>query len=584
MNLFNFIKNNVSILEVVNEYATLKKAGLYFKGICPFHHEKTPSFTVSPHRNIFYCFGCHSGGDVIAFIEKAEKCSAFEAAQFLAERFQLEIPEHLKNYHEQPEVKQDEKKRYHELLKLISNWTHEKLIKSPAVLRYLTDRGIHLETIKKCTIGYFPGGLASIKSLIERINKEHFLVDDLLKAHIIAQGKSVLYSPFEDRILFPIKDHLGRHCGFGGRVFKKDDDRSKYYNSRENEYFVKGTLLFGLDLAKPSIQEKSAAFLVEGYTDCLAMIQHGYQNTIATLGTACTFEHLKTLSRYAQEIFVLYDADKAGKDAVLRLTELCWQTDLELKIIELPSNEDPASFLAQGKDLKPLIANAQDIFTIFIESTAQNFMHQGLQEKVATIRSLLGVINSIGDNLKQEILLGKAAKSFDMPLSSLKRELAALKNRKNPENKAHQKVIDQEQRSTPTLLLKEIPLLEKKLFSVIINNVQMLLSEDQEYLQEYLSQPLQRLLKKLLKIKGDTPQVDFAHFFEALQDEEKLLVSHLILECQEYEGSENFEYLLSEFQKKTWKSFVADTKIKLDHAQQQNNQKAVQDLVQNFQI
>lgn len=588
MNLFNFVKNNLSILQVVNEYATLKKAGLYFKGVCPFHHEKTPSFTVSPHKDIFYCFGCHSGGDVIAFIEKVEKCSPLEAAFFLAERYQLDIPENLMHKTKQESDTQiDKKKRYHKLLKLVADWAHERLIKSPAVLRYLKERNIQNETIKKYTIGYFPSGLTTIKSLIDNIKKEYFLVDDLLTAHIIAQGKSVFYSSFEDRILFPIKDHLGRYCGFGGRIFKKNDERSKYYNSRENEYFAKGALLFGFDAAKPIIQEKGTVFMVEGYTDCLAMMQHGFENTVATLGTACTSEHLKVLSRYTKQLYVVYDADKAGKQAVLRLTELCWQTNLELKIIELPAGEDPASFLSNGQQLTPLIEQARDIFTIFIEASAEGFLQKGLQEKVTTIRALLGIIKNIPDVLMQEILLSRASKSFEIPLSTLKRELKKLQNPFGDQIKeanSGQGSFNQNERPIQAnIVLKTIPLLEKKLFSVIINNVQLLHLEDQEYLHEYLSEPLQPLLEKVLRTKGDTPQLDFTQFFDTLDNEEKRLISHLILECQEYEGPENFDYLLSEFQKKTWKTFVANTKIKLEHAQQLGDQKVIKDLLHNFQ-
>jgi len=584
MNLFNFIKQNISILDVVSEYATLKKAGLYLKGICPFHHEKTPSFTVSPHKDIYYCFGCHSGGDVIAFIEKAEKCSPFEAAEFLIDRFQLDVPDEIKKFaHQQAETSGDEKKRYHELIKLVAEWANKNLLKSPAVMRYVKDRLITEKSIDTFCIGYFPGGLNSIKSLTEDVRTSNFLVDDLLNAHIIAQGKSVFYSPFEDRVLFPIKDHLGRYCGFGGRIFKKDDDRSKYYNSRENSNFAKGSLLFGLDLAKPSIQKYGIAFLVEGYTDCLAMIQNGFSNTVATLGTACTSEHLKILSRYAQQLYVLYDADNAGKNAALRLTELCWQTGLELKVIELPSGEDPASFLAKQQNLNPLIESAQDIFTIFIESHAEKFLNLGLQEKVATIRSLLTVISSISDSLKQEILLGKAAQSFAIPLASLKRELHKLKNNKPEQSPLAAKVASNQEAPLQEKTLAAIPLLEKKLFSVIINNVQLLIPDDQEYLQEYLSEPLQKLLKKLIKAKEDTSQIDFTQFFDTLDHEEKQLASNLILECQEYEGSENFEYLLSEFQKKTWKSFVADTTLKLKQAQQSGNTDTVKSLLLSFQ-
>ena len=172
-----------------------------------------------------------------------------------------------------------------------------------------------------------------------------------MTAGILSESKNALYSPFEDRIMFPITDNLGRFCGFGGRTFMPQDERPKYYNSKENNFFTKGSLIFGLNVAKRDIQHKEIVFVVEGYMDCIAMAQHGYTNTVATLGTACTLEHLKQLSRYASYVYVLYDGDAAGQSAILRLTELCWNVNMDLKVIRLPRQEDPASFLAKGKAL-----------------------------------------------------------------------------------------------------------------------------------------------------------------------------------------------------------------------------------------
>lgn len=586
MNLFSYIKNQISILEVVGQYVTLKKAGLYFKGVCPFHHEKTASFTVSPHKEIFYCFGCHTGGDAIAFIEKAEKCSPLEAAHHLVEQYQIDVPESLKEQTKKEAGTQDERKRYHELCQFAVDWFHEKLIKSPAVLRYLKQRSIEQEVIDSFSIGYFPGSLQAVKLFVHEAKRRNFLVSDLIGANLVTEGKTVLYSPFEERIIFPIKDHLGRPCGFGGRVYKKNDERAKYYNSRENPYFTKGSLLFGLDKAKKSIQQEGSVFLVEGYTDCLAMVEHGFSHTVATLGTACTLEHLHLLGRYTQTLFILYDGDQAGQKAMLRLTELCWQVDLELKIIELPAGDDPASFLNNGNDLKALIDQAQDIFLFLLASSAKNFFQKGLSEKVAIVRALLAKINSLTDPLKKEMLLQRAAKTFDIPFESLKSELnrSAKKQIKSPKPPLESASDKKEIESTaPHELLKEIPILEKKLFSVIINNVHMVQLEDEEYLLLYLSQPLQILFKKLREIKGDATQLDFVQFFDTANKKEKLLMSQLVLECHEYEGPENFEYLFEQFQKKNWKTFITDTKIKLGRAKQIGDQQEMHHILNNFQ-
>ena len=306
MNLFSYIKSQLSILDVISHYAKLKKAGSYWKGPCPFHHEKTGSFTVSPHKEIFYCFGCHVGGDVISFIAKVEQCTQLEAAQHLLEQHQLKLPENLSS--ELSKTSPDEKKRYFFICQTVANWCHENLKKNISVQSYLKKRNFDKKVIVDFTLGYFPGGLASIQSFINHMHKKNILLQELFDANIIIKGQKINYSPYENRIIFPIKDHLGRFCGFGGRVFKENDERAKYYNSRENSFFNKGSLLFGFNKAKKYIQKEEKAFLVEGYTDCIAMVQHGYTNTVATLGTSCTKEHLKSIARHANYVYVLSTA------------------------------------------------------------------------------------------------------------------------------------------------------------------------------------------------------------------------------------------------------------------------------------
>ncbi len=541
MNLFTFIKNHLSIINVISEYATLKKAGLYWKGVCPFHHEKTASFTVSPHKEIFYCFGCHVGGDVIAFIAQVEQCSPLQAVYYLAERYNLELPEDLKNSTKEDfNGQMNHRKRYWTLCNYVAQWCHKQLLKNPTILSYLKQRNINDEIIKKFQLGYFPLGLDAIQDLIKYAQQHTILSQDLLEANIIVEGKKVLYSPLADRIMFPIKDHLGRLCGFGGRVYTPQDERPKYYNCKENSYFSKGSLLFGFDLAKKQIQETGHVFLVEGYIDCLAMVQHGFINTVATLGTACTIEQLKILARYAQELYVTYDGDEAGKKAMLRLTELCWQVNLDLRIVQLPPKEDPDSFLKKGGNVQQLIDQAQDIFVFFIENLGKGFLHKNLNEKMSTIRSLLEVVVKVDDPLKKDILLQRAAAAFDVPLASLTKELsknAFLKQNYEQNKQIHEKT-GENSASSPisNKILQEMTILEKKLFSVIIININVVKKEDEEYLLEYLSPPLRDLLKKLTMIKEAGKPVNFIDFFDELQENEKLLISHLILECQEYEG------------------------------------------------
>lgn len=578
MNLFNFVKSQVSILDVVNQYATLKKAGLYWKGTCPFHGEKTASFTVSPHREIYYCFGCHSGGDVVSFMAKVENCSPIEAAKLLIDRYQLTPPANLSTELNSTAHNED-RKEYYELCKLVAGWCHDNLLRSPALMSYVQQRGFTKATVSHFTIGYFPGGLPAIKALLAYAQKQQFLPTDLVDAHIVSEGKTVLYSPFEERVIFPIKDHLGRFCGFGGRVYKNGDERAKYYNSKENEFFAKGSLVFGLDLAKKQIQNTGHAFLVEGYTDCMAMVQYGYSNTVATLGTACTLEHLKQLSRYCQQLYVVYDADKAGQQAMLRLTELCWQVSLDLKVILLPAKEDPASFLTKGNDLAPLVKNAKDIFVFFIDSLGADFSSKHLSEKISLIRKLVGTINSIDDPLARDILMQKASKTLDIPLETMKNEVGrSFEPRKKQEENSglEPEALVQEQGAQSSGKL------EKTVFCAIMNNIELFNNSNEKYLIEYLPNPLRDILKKLKMIKEEAPNMNFVAFFDKLSDTEKNYVSKLLFEHEEEILPETFEQLIMQLHKKNWKVIVHSIKTKIAQAKSDGDTAGMAQIMQDF--
>jgi DNA primase len=564
MNLFTFIKARTSILDVISEYVTLKRAGGYHKGTCPFHHEKTASFTVSPDKEIFYCFGCHISGDAISFIAKIENCSQKDAAKLLAEKYNIELPHNIS--FELSEKHTEEKNHYFAICKAVALWCHEQLLKNQSSQAYFQKRGFGHDSFDYFTLGYFPSGNANINDLLYAMKKQSILPRDLIDAHILAEGRTTLYSPFEERLIFPIKDLLGRYCGFGGRIFKDHDTRPKYYNSRENEFFIKGSLLFNLDKAKKSIQETGKIFLVEGYTDCMAMTQQGIPNTVATLGTACTIEHLKQLARYAEHIYIVYDGDSAGKQAVLRLTELCWQVNLELKVIVLPNGDDPASFFSKNENMQILINNAQDIFFFFIDTLGQNFINKPLNQKIQTTRSFLEVIGAITDPLKKDILLQKAAKTFDIPFESLKEEL----------EKPH-KVASNASPSENALSLQDnqvgdpVPLLEKRIFCAIMNNMELLHGDMRLRLIKYLPSPLKDILTKLKEAIEKSKKVTFGLFFDTLNEYEKQYISKLLLENNEIVDNAAFDKLLEQLQKKQWKLIVRDIKLQLARAKQEGN-------------
>lgn len=558
MSIFQEIKSKLSILDVVNEYATVRKAGIYWKGQCPFHHERTASFTVSPHREIFYCFGCHAGGDVIAFIAQIERCSQLQAAKHLIERYNLplsveQIPRAAL------EEKVEYKERYFAACASIAHWCREQLTKNKDAQLYITERGIAIPSIDRFMLGYFPAGIAALKNLITHMQRDGFLAQELYEMHILMEGSS-LYSPFEDRIILPIRDQVGRFCGFGARIFRLHDTRAKYYNSHDQEFFNKGSLLFGFDLAKKTIQKLDAVLLVEGYLDCIAMVQAGFENTIATLGTSCTVEHLKIIGRFANNLTVVYDSDAAGQQAIMRLAALCWQTDLNITIITLPAQEDPASFLQKGGDFALLASKQLDIFDFYRQRLGAGFNEQNTQEKISIIREFIEALVPITDPLKREMAMQKAAATFNVSFALL---AAQLKTQRFAAQKRTQIAVEPDK-----IIVPVFSQLEKMLFCAILNNHDTN-QEDSKFLQASLSSQLQHFLHLFDRYKAEHGTQAFSLFFDALTAPEKSFISGLLVEVEQM-APVSFDELIDQYLKKQWKMMINNVKIKLASHHDQN--------------
>ena len=592
MNLFTYIKEHNSIVTVAQEYVTIKKAGIYYKGPCPFHQEKDASFTISPHKEIFYCFGCHATGDVISFIAQIEGCNQLEAAKLLIDKYGIDVPPELLHEHKTSFVSADEKNRYFSLCNLVAQWCAQQLKTSSNAQPYVTARNIKSSVIKTFTMGFFPSGLRALKNLQQYIQKQGFLVKDLIDAHIIIEGKHGIYSPYEDRIIFPISDHLGRFCGFGGRIFKKGDERAKYYNSRENLHFNKGTILFGLHQAKKAIQKKEYAFLVEGYTDCLAMVQHGYTNTIATLGTACSHEHLKQLSHYADYLYVLFDGDRAGLQAMLRLTQLCWNANIDIRVIVLPQGEDPASFLGAENTLDQHIQQAQDVFSFFIKNSGIQYKNQSLKKRLLIVQEIIKIITSINDPLKQTLLLQDAAYNLNLPFETLKKECLrtqykthnknehkqALSNQLSPKQDHPEQDNPEQTRSEKVLRNIDIPAGEKKIVALILQYPEIIDREEYPIIVNTLSEPLRAILHHLKKL---VPR-SLNKLLETLNENEKALTHNILISHDNIQKGD-LDREINQFIKYRWKIITQIAKEQIKQAQQVNNTKQVIQLLSQLQ-
>jgi len=553
--IFNHIKQQVSILDVVQEYVSLKQSGSYWKGYSPFRSERIPSFTVSPEKGIFYCFSTNIGGDVIHFISQMENCSQYEAAQHLMDRYQLHPPDDLE------QTQHDDKKTYHLACSVFATWCHKQLLSSHQAHTYVSQRGFHDDVITRFQVGYCPARSTLMKRFLPFAKQQGISQDDLINAQILKQGTYGIYSPFEERIMFPIANHLGHICGFGGRTWKANDQRAKYYNSQDHPYFHKGKLVYNLDQAKHHIHN-GYMYLVEGYTDCLAMAAAGYYNTVATLGTACGKDHLTLIARYARNVCILYDGDTAGQNALLRLTKLCWDVDLELSVIPLHEGEDPAILMMQNQ-LDDKLQSSYDIFQYYIARMGSSFLQKPLQERIQSARDVFQTIAKLQDPLKKDLLLQQAAQTFDIPFERLYKDIMSS----SPQQRTHH-----DRTRKPSYLTEKCII-----YAAMMHDLE-LSDEDISMIQYYLPQAVQNIFRTIIAYKKEHNTFNFNDFFAILHNEEQRIISKITAECESYTHTIEPDNLLQQFYKKKWKEVVNRVKSHAHDQQQPEYTQAIEDL------
>ena len=402
------IRQAADIVEVIAETVLLKKSGKNFSGLCPFHAEKTPSFTVSPDKQIFHCFGCGAGGSVFSFIMKRDGIGFADAVRHLAARSGVEIPERSVS----PRAKRQlsEQAALMEVNRLAADYFRQTIRQQPAgqaAMDYLTRRGVTHETIEKFELGYASKGWDHLLGHITRKKVSPALLE---KAGLVIPRRdgTGFYDRFRDRIIFPIHDENARVVGFGGRVL--DSSTPKYLNSPETLVYTKRRVLYGLNHAKDSCRTSGSVFIVEGYLDLIALHQHGVTNAVATLGTALTPEQIRLLRRYAGRMVLVYDSDEAGIRSARRCIDLFWKEHVDFRrgdvfceeradthILVLPEGNDPDSFLmAHGVDaFRRLAQSAPGVITFVMEQAVQRhgLSTEGRIRIVSELQSYLAAIN-----------------------------------------------------------------------------------------------------------------------------------------------------------------------------------------------
>ncbi len=449
------IRNSVSIVDVISEYVQLRKRGKNFIGLCPFHSEKTPSFTVTEEKQIFHCFGCHAGGNVYKFLMDYKKISFIEAVQEIAQQQGIEISYDDEGSNE----KQSEQEVLYDINTEAARYFSNNLLNDAEgefARSYFQKRNLKVQTMRAFGLGYAHNGW---ENLVNFLKEKNIDLEKALQLGLIGRNNDGrVYDKLAGRIIFPIFSPNGRVVAFAGRKLREDDSGGKYINSPESLVYVKGRILYGLSHAKDDIRKLDKAIIVEGYMDLISLYQAGVKNVVAVSGTALTDDQAQLLSRYTKNVVLLFDADAAGIKASMRSIEILLKRDFDVKISTLPKGEDPDSYVTKfGKDaFDEIIKRAEN----FLEYQTAYYETEGMFDdptKMAeAIRELVKPIALVDDELKRNILMRTIARKFNLREKLLEAELdKALDFQKKQNRIQAQRIFKKEEAQQESLIPSE---------------------------------------------------------------------------------------------------------------------------------
>ena len=435
------------IEDVVGQYVSLKRSGSNMFGLCPFHGEKTASFSVAPDKGIYYCFGCHKGGGAINFMMEVEGLSYPDAVRKLAERVGMEVPED-----EQYQSRYRQQERLWALMKEAARYFHSQLYAPVGAegLAYAQKRGMPKSTLTKFGIGFAPN---TWNGLCDAMRAKGYTDQELRDAGLVSEKNGRIYDRFRNRLMFPIIDTRGNIIGFGGRVM--DDSTPKYLNSPETLIFNKRKNLFGLNLAKKS--KLGYLILVEGYMDAIALHQYGFDCAVASLGTSLTEEHATLLSRYTEQIYLIYDADEAGQRAAQRAIPMLERAGLRIKVLKVRDAKDPDEFLKKfGADkFKLLLEESSNRVEYQLNVIRSKYDIREDDQKIRYVHEAAELISTLGSSVQREVYGGRVAESAGISLDAMKlevnkafkRRMAIERKKKEREDLAPAKALQPKERS-----------------------------------------------------------------------------------------------------------------------------------------
>ena len=445
------IVSAVRIEEVIGDYINLRRRGVNLLGLCPFHNEKTPSFTVSPAKGIYKCFGCGKAGNAVGFIMEHERLTYPEALRYLAKKYHIEIEEEEQTPEQIQEI--SEKESLFNLNEFARRYFSSVLFdteEGKAVgLAYFREREIREDIIKKFQLGFSPD---QWNAFSEHAITEGYKKDMLLKTGLALEKDGRLYDRFHSRVIFPIHSASGRTIGFGGRILTSDKNRPKYVNSPESELYNKSKTLYGIYFARNEIARKDNCYLVEGYTDVISLHQAGIENVVASSGTSLTTDQVRMIQRYTSNITILYDGDPAGIKASFRGIDMVLEQGMNVRIVLFPDNEDPDSFARKNHPAeteKFITGNAVNFISFKTRLLLDETKNDPIK-KAGLIKDIVASISLIPDAITRTLFIRECADMMTVPEQVLVNELNKI--RRNRLNKELRDQVDTGEISLPEVI------------------------------------------------------------------------------------------------------------------------------------
>lgn len=418
--IINEVRQSNDIVDVISQYVHLKRSGRNFFGLCPFHNEKSPSFSVSPDKQIFHCFGCGVGGNVITFISKIEGLNFIETVQMLAERANIQLPTLENNIDSKKEILKD---KVYKVNEFTAEFYHQNLYKPQAkpAQEYVKKRQLSNETLKSFKIGFS----GRFDELYKELKKQGFNEEEILESGLVNKNDRGQYiDRYRNRLMFPICDARGKVIAFGGRVL--DDSKPKYINSPENIVYSKGRNLFGLNVAKKGDTKK--ILIVEGYMDVISLHQRGITNVVAPLGTALTEQQGWLLRKNAEQIILSFDSDAAGLQAKLRALDILQNMGCDLRILQMEGAKDPDEYILKYGNVRfqALVDKALSVIEFKVKVLKKDLNLENINDKIKFLNEIAKLISNVDNNIEREVYIEKIAKEYDISKEAIYAEVNKL--------------------------------------------------------------------------------------------------------------------------------------------------------------